>query len=146
MSVAATIAPAVPSPAQAPIRVMIVDDAVVVRGLVSRWIEEEPGLKLVASLRTGREAVAQVERSNPDVVVLDVEMPELDGASLCKYIKANPATQHLRVIFHSVLDDAQLARLVAECGADGYVRKMTDLGAFADTIAALMASGSGRAP
>ena len=63
------------------IRVMIVDDAVVVRGLFTRWIETEPDFELVASLRTGREAVNQVERANPDVVVLDVEMPELDGIS-----------------------------------------------------------------
>src|SRR6266540_4294853 len=62
----------------APIRVMVVDDAVVVRGLVSRWIGEEPGLQVVASVRTGRQAVDQVERANPDVVLLDVDMPELD--------------------------------------------------------------------
>ena len=81
MSLAVSAAPAAPTAAQAPIRVMVVDDAVVVRGLVSRWIEEEPGLELAASLRTGRDAVAQIERANPDVVVLDVEMPELDGIS-----------------------------------------------------------------
>ena len=60
---------------------MVVDDAVVVRGLVSRWIGEEPGLEVVASLRTGRQAVDQLERTNPDVVILDVEMPDLDGLS-----------------------------------------------------------------
>ena len=58
---------------------MIVDDAVVVRGLVSRWVDEEPGLKTVASLRTGRDAVEQVLRVNPDVVVLDIEMPDSTG-------------------------------------------------------------------
>ena len=63
------------------IRVMVVDDAVVVRGLVSRWIEEAPDLKLVAALRNGREAIEQLDRTKPDVVVLDVEMPELDGIS-----------------------------------------------------------------
>src|SRR3954452_10271725 len=81
MSVAATLAPAAPATAHDPIRVMIVDDAVVVRGLVSRWVDEEPGLKTVASLRTGRDAVDQVLRVNPDVVVLDIEMPDLDGLS-----------------------------------------------------------------
>ena len=48
---------------------MVVDDAVVVRGLVSRWIDEEAGLKTVASLRTGREAIDQITRVNPDVVI-----------------------------------------------------------------------------
>jgi two-component system, chemotaxis family, protein-glutamate methylesterase/glutaminase len=81
MSVALSAASAAPAAGHAPIRVMVVDDAVVVRGLVSRWIEEEPGLVLAASVRTGRDAVSQMERAHPDVVVLDVDMPELDGIS-----------------------------------------------------------------
>src|SRR5580704_7104287 len=67
--------------ADRPIRVMVVDDAVVARSLVTRWVESEPDMMVAASLRTGRQAVDQVETSDPDVVVLDVEMPELDGIS-----------------------------------------------------------------
>ncbi len=67
--------------ADKPIRVMVVDDAVVARSLVTRWVEAEPDMTVAASLRTGRQAVDQVEASDPDVVVLDVEMPELDGIS-----------------------------------------------------------------
>ena len=63
------------------IRVMVVDDAAVVRSLVSRWVEETPGLRLVAALRNGREALERLDHARPDVVVLDVEMPELDGIS-----------------------------------------------------------------
>src|SRR3954466_11801779 len=74
-SVAQGIAPV----AQQPIRVMIVDDAVVVRGLVSRWVDAEPDLKIVASLRTGQDALDELERADPEVVLLDVEMPVLDG-------------------------------------------------------------------
>ena len=54
-------------------------DALVVRGLLSRWIEAEPGLQLVGSMCSGREAVEQLERANPDVVILDVDMPDTDG-------------------------------------------------------------------
>jgi two-component system chemotaxis response regulator CheB len=64
-----------------PIRVMIVDDAVVARSLVTRWVDAEPDMTIAASLRTGREAVDQIEKCDPDVVVLDVEMPDLDGIS-----------------------------------------------------------------
>src|SRR5438067_1565613 len=77
MSVAATAAPAAPVAMQDPIRVMVVDDAVVVRGLVSRWIEEEPGLVVVASCRTGRQAVDQLLKADPDVVHLDVEQHDV---------------------------------------------------------------------
>jgi two-component system chemotaxis response regulator CheB len=64
-----------------PIRVMIVDDAVVARTLVTRWVDAEPDMEITAAARTGREAVDRIESSDPDVIVLDVEMPELDGLS-----------------------------------------------------------------
>jgi len=67
--------------ADKPIRVMVVDDAVVARSLVARWVDAEPDMKVTASLRTGREAVDQIDSADPDVVVLDIEMPELDGIS-----------------------------------------------------------------
>src|SRR3954464_14761281 len=64
-----------------PLRVMVVDDSVVIRGLIGRWIEAEPDMAVVASLRTGLDAVNQVERVGPDVAVLDIEMPALGGFS-----------------------------------------------------------------
>ena len=79
------------------VRVMIVDDALVVRGLFARWVEAEPDLELVASLRTGHEAVNQVERADPDVVVHDIDMPELDGhrgVAVAAGEKARPGRDH----------------------------------------------------
>jgi two-component system, chemotaxis family, protein-glutamate methylesterase/glutaminase len=67
------------SPETRPIRVMIVDDALVARGFVKRWVDAEPDLELVGSLRDGREAIERLEQIDPDVVVLDVEMPDIDG-------------------------------------------------------------------
>jgi two-component system chemotaxis response regulator CheB len=61
------------------IRVMVVDDAVVPRGMMVRWINAEPDLKVVAALHNGREAIEHLERTAPDVVLLDVDMPEIDG-------------------------------------------------------------------
>src|SRR5262245_13304625 len=81
MSVIAPVTPGIPVTTQDEIRVMVVDDAVVVRSLLSRWIDEAPGLRLVAALRNGREAVDRLDAARPDVVVLDVDMPELDGIS-----------------------------------------------------------------
>ena len=63
------------------IRVMVVDDAVIVRSLITRWVAEAPDLEMVTAVRNGREAVDAMERLNPDVVVLDIDMPELDGIS-----------------------------------------------------------------
>jgi two-component system chemotaxis response regulator CheB len=64
-----------------PLRVLIVDDAIVVRGLVSRWLNAEPDIEVIGTLRNGRDAVDQIEKFDPDIVLLDVEMPVLDGLS-----------------------------------------------------------------
>ena len=67
------------------LRVMVVDDSAVIRGLISRWIEAEPDMVVAASIRTGLDAVNQIDRVDPDVVVLDVDrvleiVPELLAA------------------------------------------------------------------
>jgi len=105
------------------VRVMIVDDAVVVRGLFARWIDAEPDLEVIASLRTGREAVNQIERANPDVVVLDVDMPELDGiAALPLLLAKKPG---LIVIMASTLTrrNAEISLKALTLGATDYIPK-----------------------
>lgn len=105
------------------VRVMIVDDAVVVRGLFTRWVEAEPDLELAASLRTGREAVQQLERADPDVVVLDIDMPELDGmAALPQLLAKKP---DLIVIMASTLTrrNAEISLRALSLGATDYIPK-----------------------
>ncbi len=105
------------------IRVMIVDDAVVVRGLFGRWVEAEPDLEVVASLRTGREAVNQVERADPDVVVLDVDMPELDGIAALPLLLEK--RRDLVVIMASTLTrrNAEISLKALSLGAADYIPK-----------------------
>jgi two-component system chemotaxis response regulator CheB len=102
-------------PGSDPIRVMIVDDAIVVRGLLVRWIEAEVGLQVVASLRGGREAIEQVERTSPDVVILDVDMPDIDGiTALPRLLEKRP---DLVVIMSSTLTrrNAEISLKRARC-------------------------------
>ena len=106
-----------------PIRVMVVDDSVVVRGLIGRWIDEDPALAVVASHRNGKLAVDDVQRSNPDVVVLDVEMPEMDGmTALPLLLKAKPG---LVVVMASTLTrrNAEISLKCLSLGAADYVPK-----------------------
>jgi two-component system, chemotaxis family, protein-glutamate methylesterase/glutaminase len=123
MSIAvAKVSPA-PAAALGPVRVMVVDDSVVVRGLVSRWIEAEPDLAIAASLRTGRDAVNQLERADPDVVVLDVDMPDLDGISaLPLLLEKKP---DLIVIMASTLTrrNAEISLKALWLGAADYIPK-----------------------
>src|SRR5215472_9197777 len=109
--------------ANRPIRVMVVDDAVVARSLVARWVDSEPDMKVVASLRTGREAVDQVDRVDPDVVVLDIEMPDLDGISaLPLLLKKKP---DLVVIMASAITrrGAEVSLRALSLGAADYIPK-----------------------
>ena len=105
------------------IRVMIVDDAIVVRGLFSRWVDAEADMEVVASLRTGREAVAQLERANPDVVVLDIEMPEMDGIAALPLLLAKK--RDLVVIMASTLTrrNAEISLRALSLGATDYIPK-----------------------
>src|SRR6201988_4032561 len=123
MSAAATLAPPAPATAPDSARVMIVDDAVVVRGLVSRWIDEEPGLKTVASLRNGREAVDQLTRHNPDVVLLDIDMPDLDGLEALPLLLEKK--RDLVVILSSTLTrrNAEVSLKALALGAADYIPK-----------------------
>src|SRR5512139_2630036 len=107
------------------IRVMIVDDAVVVRGLFARWIEAEPDLEVVASLRTGRDAVMQIERADPDVVLLDVEMPDLDGIAALPLLLAKK--RDLVVIMASTVTrrNAEISLRALALGATDYIPKPT---------------------
>jgi two-component system chemotaxis response regulator CheB len=89
----------------------------------SRWVEEETDLELVASLRTGREAVNQIERADPDVVVLDVEMPELDGIAALPLLLAKKP--NLVVIMASTVTrrNAEISLRALSLGAADYIPK-----------------------
>src|SRR6201991_2808755 len=106
-----------------PLRVMVVDDSVVIRGLISRWIGAEHDMEVAASLRTGLEAVNQLERINPDVAVLDIEMPELDGLSALPQLLAKK--RDLVIIVASTLPrrNAEISFKALSLGAADYIPK-----------------------
>jgi two-component system chemotaxis response regulator CheB len=105
------------------LRVMLVDDSAVIRGLISRWIEAESDMMVAASLRTGREAVEHVERVDPDVAVLDIEMPDLDGISALPQMLAKK--RDLVVIMASTLTrrNAEISFKALALGAADYIPK-----------------------
>jgi two-component system chemotaxis response regulator CheB len=116
------------APGHDSIRVMIVDDAIVVRGLLVRWIEAEVGLQVVASLRSGREAIEQLERTNPDVVILDVDMPDIDGITALPHLFEKK--RDLVVIMSSTLTrrNAEVSLRALSLGAADYIPKPESTG------------------
>jgi two-component system chemotaxis response regulator CheB len=102
---------------------MVVDDSVVIRGMISRWIGAEPDMEVSASLRTGLDAVNQIERVKPDVAVLDIEMPELDGISALPQLLAKK--RDLVIIMASTLTrrNAEISFKALSLGAADYIPK-----------------------
>lgn len=102
---------------------MVVDDSAVIRGLISRWIEAESDLTVVASIRTGRDAVNQVVRVDPDVIVLDIEMPDLDGISALPLLLEKK--RNLVIIMASTLTrrNAEISFRALSLGASDYIPK-----------------------
>jgi len=123
MSVAVLTPPGSSAQRHEPLRVMVVDDSAVIRGLISRWIEAEPDLTVAASIRTGLDAVNQITRVNPDVVVLDIEMPDMDGISaLPLLLEKKP---NLVIIMASTLTrrNAEISFKALSLGASDYIPK-----------------------
>jgi two-component system chemotaxis response regulator CheB len=111
-----------------PARVMVCDDSVVIRGAIARILEADPGVRVVAKAANGRAAIDELRRTSVDVVVLDIEMPVLDGmAALPLLLQADPG---LRVIMASTLTTrgADIALRALRLGAADYVPKPSSIG------------------
>ena len=114
-------------PQQPPVRVMVVDDSAVIRGVISRWIAAEQDIVVAASARTGREAVEQLQRVDPDVIILDIEMPDLDGLSaLPQLLKIKP---DVPIVMASTLTlrNAEVSMKALALGASDYIPKPESL-------------------
>jgi two-component system chemotaxis response regulator CheB len=113
-----------------PIRVMVVDDAVVVRRLVTNVLERDPTITVAATAANGRIALQKLERVNPDLVVLDIEMPEMDGLAALESIRAR--RPRLPVIMFSTLTERGAAATLDALarGASDYVTKPSNTGSF----------------
>lgn len=109
-----------PLPEQARVRVLVVDDHAIVR-LGVRSLLERAGLSVVAQAATGAEAISAAVLHQPDVVVLDLGLPDRDGVSVCRELRARfPDT--VVVIFSALREDALVKRAL-EAGASAYLLK-----------------------
>ena len=112
------------------INVMVVDDSAVVRGLISRRIEEEPDLHVVASAANGEMALVELRRRQVDVVVLDIEMPVMDGLTALPLILAE--RPGIKVVIASTLTrrNAEISLRALQLGASDYVGKPEGAGSL----------------
>jgi DNA-binding NarL/FixJ family response regulator len=122
----------------APVRILLVDDHLVVREGLKRLIELAGGMEVVGEADNGREGVDRVSSVEPDIVIMDVSMPELDGIQATRRIRRlRPAT---KVLALTVFEDKERLRALLDAGAAGYVLKRS---AGDELIHAIRAVSSG---
>jgi two-component system chemotaxis response regulator CheB len=117
------------------IRVLIVDDAVVVRRMVSDALNEDPAIEVVGTAPNGRIALSKIPQVNPDLVTLDIEMPELDGLQTLKELRR--IYPKLPVIMFSTLTQRGAAATLdaLALGATDYVTKPANVGSVSLVLA-----------
>jgi DNA-binding NarL/FixJ family response regulator len=104
-----------------PVRILVVDDHVVVRRGIRSLLESHPGWEVCGEATTGRDAVEQCKRLRPDIVVMDLSLPELNGLEATRQIlKDSPETEVLALTMHH---SEELIRDTLQAGARGYVLK-----------------------
>jgi two-component system chemotaxis response regulator CheB len=116
------------------IRILVVDDSVVVRRMVSDTLALDPELEVAGTAANGKIALAKIPQVNPDIVILDVEMPELDGIGTLVEIRKSLPT--LPVIMYSTLTQrgAEATLEALSRGATDYVTKPSNVGSAAQGL------------
>jgi len=103
------------------IRILIVEDQGMVRAFLAQWLAAQPRFLLVASARSGEEALALIEAARPDVALVDFQLPGMDGLEFVQ--SARQVRPQLRALMVTSLTDVLTLTRVRETGVEGYVEK-----------------------
>jgi DNA-binding NarL/FixJ family response regulator len=108
------------------IRVLLVDDQVLVRGGLRALLDAEPDIEVVGEAGDGAEAGLLTARLHPDVVLMDIRMPDVDGLSATRAITADPALTDVRIVILTTFDLDEYVFEALKSGAAGFLVKDTD--------------------
>ena len=122
--------------AEAIIKMLLVDDHPVVRDGLSRIQEMEPRIQIVGEAATMRSAVDAARQLNPDVILMDVRLPDGDGITACRQIKS--FLQDARILFLTSYADNKFVLAAMEAGADGYLLKESGTQRIVDAIHSIL--------
>jgi len=110
------------------IRVAIADDQALIRAGFGALVDAEPDMTVVGQAATGRDAVALVRRTRPDVVLMDIRMPDGDGLWATREIVATPGLEGCRVVVVTTFELDEYVAEAVRAGASGFLVKDTDPG------------------
>ncbi len=120
------------------IKVMVVDDHVVVRTGLKALLSKHADLEVIAEAENGAEAVEKARETNPDVIIMDITMPVMDGIEATKRLKKEKADNH--VVALTVHEDKQFLIQMMKAGASGYISKQAR---SEELVAAIQTAASG---
>lgn len=127
-----------------PLRVLLADDHAVVRKGIREFLEEDGEITVVAEATDGYAAVRLARDYQPEVAVLDVQMPGINGIEAARQIKA--AQPGVRVLILTAYDDGSYVLALLRAGADGYVLKSADPEELVRSVQLVAAGGTVLAP
>lgn len=115
--------PYMSAPSDSPIRVMVVDDQAMVRQGFGALLDAQPDITVVATATDGTEVTELVKRTSPDVILMDIRMPKLNGIDATKAVLAMPGLAHPRVIILTTFDADEYVFDALRAGASGFILK-----------------------
>jgi len=121
---------------QRPTRVLVVDDHLLVRLATRRRLQEIPGLHVVGEAVDGLEAVALARTLSPDLIIMDISMPSLDGIEATRRIKEE--FPNFLILILSSYDEEAIFKRALEAGANGYVVKGSPPDQFTNAVKSLL--------
>jgi len=124
----------------APIRALLVEDETLVRQGIRKLLELDPRIEIAAEAADGEEALRRISEDRPDVVLLDVRMPKLDGLGVLRALRDRPGAPPCLVL--TTFDDRALALEAIREGARGYLRKDVTLAELVTAVETLAAGGT----
>jgi len=122
-------------------RVLLVDDDEALVEVLAEALTQVAPHVAVARATDGYEALVQVGAFRPDVLVLDIQMPRLDGFEVCRRLKARRETRGIRILAITAYPDGQVRERILACGADDYLEKPFSVEKFRASVLGLLARG-----
>ena len=124
------------------VRVLLADDQALLRATFRLLIESGPDLEVVGEAADGHEAVQIAQTERPDVVLMDIRMPELDGIQATQQMTTNPELDQVKVLILTTFETEELIVEALRSGASGYLGKGVEPGALLDAIRVVAAGES----
>jgi DNA-binding NarL/FixJ family response regulator len=126
--------------------VLVVDDQTLVRAGFSFLVDASPDLEVVGEAADGRDAVAIARETHPDVVLMDIRMPQLDGIEATRQILSDPEAGHTRVLILTTFDLDEYVYAALRAGASGFLLKDSPPEVLLDAIRVIAAGNALLAP